>query len=586
MVFHRADRSPDTFSFKSMFLVRERLSDINIFVDKPIGPSKAPESSFLRKEHIKRETRMKYPAAHGECGNAVMNGRGDRTVLSITKPGQRKRDEMGYKGPLERETDYLYRIPRDYRNDMRCDGLVFASDRLLEHIMRDEALEQVVNVASLPGIVGESMAMPDIHWGYGFPIGGVAATDTEEGVISPGGVGYDINCGVRMLRTSLSADDVEGRTRELADAMYRNIPSGLGSKGKVRVGRDMLDDVLEGGARWPVENGYGGKDDLVFMEENGRFDDADPSVVSERAKRRGMPQLGSLGAGNHFLEIQKVRDILDPEAAKAYGITGEDQIVVMIHTGSRGCGYQICQDQIDGLSRNYRKDGGYFVSDTFGIRLPDRQLVCAPLASTAGEQYFKAMKCAANYAWANRQMITHWVRESFDEVLGKDLGEVKMNIIYDVAHNIAKRERYDTADGRRDVIVHRKGATRSLGPGHPSIPERYKNVGQPVLIPGDMGTASYLLKGTKEAERRSFGSTCHGAGRLASRTAARKRFRGDRVIRELAAKGIYVRAHSEKVVAEEAPGVYKDIEEVVGVTHGAGISKKVARMVPLAVVKG
>ncbi len=493
---------------------------------------------------------------------------------------------MGFMGPIERKTEYAYRIPRSYKEDMRTDGLVFLSEKLLDNVLKDESLEQVVNVASLPGIVGESLAMPDIHWGYGFPIGGVAATDVDEGVISPGGVGYDINCGVRMLTTGLTVDDIGSKVRAITDALYRNIPSGLGSKGKVKVSRDTLDRVLETGAVWTAEEGYGYREDLEFLEEGGSFEGADPSVVGERAKRRGMPQLGSLGAGNHFLEIQRVSDILDTEAAGTYGITAPEQVVVMIHTGSRGCGYQICQDQINELSRSYRKEGRYFSSDSFDVRLPDRQLVCAPISSAGGERYFKAMKCAANYAWANRQMITHWVRESFDEVLGADFGDIRMDVLYDVAHNIAKQERYRVDGEERTVIVHRKGATRALGPGNSAIPMKYRDIGQPVLIPGDMGTASYLLRGTREAEKVSFGSTCHGAGRVASRSAARKRFRGSKVISDLAGMGIYVRAHSEKVAAEEAPDVYKDIEEVVNITHGLGISKKVARMTPLAVVKG
>ncbi len=485
-----------------------------------------------------------------------------------------------------RKSEFTFQLPRSYSPDMRTDGLVYSSSKLLEHVLREEALQQVANVASLPGIVGDSMAMPDIHWGYGFPIGGVAATDMEEGVISPGGVGYDINCGVRMLATDLTFEDVKDRIKALTDDIYQNVPSGLGSKGKVRVSREMLDDVLDQGALWTVENGYGSREDLERLEEKGSFGGADPSVVSERAKRRGMPQLGSLGAGNHFLEIQKVSELIDPGAARAFHLNEPDQIVVMIHTGSRGCGYQICQDQIDSLSRNFRKEGRYYVSDKYDIRLPDRQLVCAPLSSKDGTNYFKAMKCAANYAWANRQMITHWIRESFHNILGRDFGEIPMDIIYDVAHNIAKQETYEIGGERRELVVHRKGATRSLGPGNMAVTERYREIGQPVLIPGDMGTASYLLRGTREAEKSTFGSTCHGAGRLSSRSAARKRFRGRAVIEELARKGIYVRAHSEKVAAEEAPQVYKDIEEVVNVTHGTGISLKVAKMIPLAVVKG
>jgi len=493
---------------------------------------------------------------------------------------------MVFKGPLDKENDFRYRIPSHYKRYMQVDGEIYCSEKLMEEVVKDNSLEQVVNVASLPGIVGSSLAMPDIHWGYGFPIGGVAAVDIEEGAISPGGVGYDINCGVRLLRTGLFHEDIRGYIKPLVHALYDNIPSGLGSKGKVRVSRSMMDEVLRLGAKWAVENDFGEKEDLIYLEENGTFGDADPSKISEKALRRGMPQLGSLGAGNHFLEIQRVSEIIDREAAAAYGIMDQGEIVVMIHTGSRGCGYQICQDQINDLSKNFRKEGHYFVSDRFNIRLPDRQLVCAPVNSDQGRTYFKAMKCAANYAWANRQMITHWVRRSFEEVLKKDLGELELDVVYDVAHNIAKREKYRIQGEDREVIVHRKGATRAFGPENKEIPPAYRDTGQPVLIPGDMGTASYLLKGAKKAEKVSFGSACHGAGRVSSRSAARRRFRSDQVIRELAGRGIYLKAHTRKMIAEEAPQVYKDIGEVVDVVQKAGMALKVAKMTPLGVVKG
>lgn len=491
-----------------------------------------------------------------------------------------------WSGPLNRINDYKFEIPQSYRADMNTAGIIYISDALVNELRKDMAPEQVANVATLPGIIGNSMAMPDIHWGYGFPIGGVAAMDGEDGVISPGGVGYDINCGVRLLRTELMYDDIKDKTKNLVDAMFNNVPSGLGSKGKVHINQNQLDDVLLNGAHWSVENGYGWEEDLKFLEETGRMAGADPSQVSHRAKQRGMPQLGSLGAGNHFLELQIVDEIFDIEAAKVMGITREKQIVVMIHTGSRGCGYQICDDQIRELSKFFEKDGSKFNSRQFNINLPDRQLVCAPVNSRAGEDYFKAMKCAANYAWANRQMIVHWVRQSFEQVLNKSADELGMKIVYDVAHNIAKEEEHLIGGKHKKVFVHRKGATRAFGPGRSEVTDKYRSIGQPVLIPGDMGTSSYVLVGTESAMKESYGSTCHGAGRVMSRSAATKRFWGDKIIDELSRRGIYVRAASKKVVAEEAPDAYKNVESVVETAHGAGISKKVARMRPLGVVKG
>lgn len=489
-------------------------------------------------------------------------------------------------GPLNKLTDYKFEIPRSYRPDMLTSGIIYINDTMLSKLRDDQAPEQVANVATLPGILGSSLAMPDIHWGYGFPIGGVAAVDAEAGVISPGGVGYDINCGVRLVRTNLELEDIKPKIREIVDGMYKNVPSGLGSKGKVHVNWNQLEDVLRNGAHWAVESGYGWSDDLEHLEENGCMEGADPSQISEKAKKRGMPQLGSLGAGNHFLELQKVTEIYDETIAKAFGITNKDQIMVMIHTGSRGCGYQICDDQIRALSQHFRKDGNLFVSDEFKIKLPDRQLVCAPVNSRPGENYFKAMKCAANYAWTNRQMIVHWVRESFEDVLGKSADEMGMDIVYDVAHNIAKLEEHLVEGKRQQVYVHRKGATRAFGPELPEVPAKYKSVGQPVLIPGDMGTASYVLVGTERGMSEAWGSTCHGAGRVMSRKAATRKFRSETIIRDLMNQGIYVRATSNRVVAEEAPSAYKNVEHVVEVTHGAGISQKVAKMTPLGVVKG
>lgn len=493
---------------------------------------------------------------------------------------------MVFKGPLRKESEWKYNISKNYKKYMRVDGEVYCSEKLMEEALKDNSLDQVANVASLPGIVGTSLAMPDIHWGYGFPIGGVAAMDVETGAISPGGVGYDINCGVRMLRTGLLYEDIQDNIIPLVEALYENIPSGLGSKGKVRVSKNTMEEVLRQGAKWAVENDFGWEEDLLYLEEEGSFEDAEPSVVSDKVLRRGMSQLGSLGAGNHFLEIQKISEIINPATASIYGIEELREIVVMIHTGSRGCGYQICQDQINALSKNYRKDGHYFVSDRFNIKLPDRQLVCAPVGSDEGQTYFKAMKCAANYAWANRQLITHWVRHSFNNVLKKEMGEVALDVVYDVAHNIAKKERYRINGETRDLIVHRKGATRAFGPGNSALPPAYRNVGQPVLIPGDMGTSSYLLEGTQDAEKVSFGSACHGAGRVSSRSYARKKFRSSQIIKELNGMGIYLKAHTPKVIAEEAPQVYKDIDEVVDVVQKAGIARKVAKMSPLGVVKG
>jgi len=416
-----------------------------------------------------------------------------------------------------------------------------------------------------------------LHWGYGFPIGGVAATDAEEGVISPGGVGFDINCGVRLVRTDLSMDDLnKDLIKALVDTLFENVPSGLGSKGKVRVSVKELDEVLENGARWAVEHGYGWEEDLEVLEEGGCMEIADSSLISSKAKERGLSQIGSLGAGNHFLEIQKVEEIYDAKAAEVFGLK-KDQITVMIHTGSRGCGHQICSDYLRVLESAVKK---------YGISLPDRQLACAPVKSREGENYFKAMACAANFAWCNRQMIVHWVRESFHRVLKQDPEDLGMHIVYDVCHNIAKLEEHEVDGKRLKLYVHRKGATRAFGPGRPEIPSKYREIGQPVLIPGDMGSASYVLKGTDLAMKESFGSTCHGAGRVMSRHEALRRWRGEAVYNMLQRKGIYAHPASWKVMAEESPEAYKNVDDVVRITHNAGISKKVAKLVPLGVVKG
>ena len=489
---------------------------------------------------------------------------------------------MKWNGPLKKIDDFRYEIPSSYKGrnnnlNMKTSAVIYADESMIPSIRADDAPEQAANSAMLPGIVGKALAMPDIHWGYGFPIGGVVATDAEEGVISPGGVGFDINCGVRLVRTNLHTKDLgEGKIIDLVDEMFNNIPSGLGSKAKIRLSKKELEDVLKLGARSPVEKGFGWKEDIDFLEENGCLEEADISKVSEEAKQRGMSQVGSLGAGNHFLEIQKVAKIFDPAAAKAYGVKEEGQIMVMIHTGSRGFGHQVCTDHLRVLEQAVKK---------YNIWLPDRQLACAPINSKEGESYLKAMACAANFAWANRQLIVHWVRESFEKVLKDSAENMDMGIIYDVCHNIAKLEEHVIDGKKRKVYVHRKGATRAFGPGQPTVPLKYRSMGQPVIIPGDMGTESYLLHGTKEAEE-TFGSTCHGAGRVLSRHEALRKWRGEDVVRELRNRGIYVHPASFKVAAEEAPGAYKNIKNVVDVTDGAGISKKVAKLVPLGVVKG
>ncbi len=489
---------------------------------------------------------------------------------------------MVWNGPVVKIDEYRYEIPKSYRGksgnlSMRTSGRVYVDERMLEQVRKDDSLEQVANVATLPGILGKSMAMPDIHWGYGFPIGGVAATDAEEGVISPGGVGFDINCGVRLVRTDLTIEDIdEDKIKQLVDRLFQNVPSGLGSKGKVRVSVKELNEVLERGARWAVENGYGWEEDLEVLEENGCLEHADSSVVSDRAKQRGLSQIGSLGAGNHFLEIQKVAEIYDENAAKAYGLK-ENQITVMIHTGSRGCGHQICSDHLRVLESAVKK---------YNIELPDRQLACAPVKSKEAIDYFNAMAAAANFAWCNRQMIVHWVRESFHQVLNTSPEELGMHIVYDVCHNIAKLEEHEIEGKKRKVYVHRKGATRAFGPGRKEIPLKYRDVGQPVLIPGDMGTASYVLRGTKQAMEETFGSTCHGAGRVMSRHEATRKWRGEAIFNMLKQRGIYAHPASWKVMAEESPDAYKNIDDVIRITDGAGISKKVAKLLPLGVVKG
>ncbi|MDI6856521.1 MAG: RtcB family protein [Candidatus Thermoplasmatota archaeon] len=484
---------------------------------------------------------------------------------------------MVWSGPLKKLDNYRYEIPQNYKPGMRTSGVIYATEKMIDSIRKDDAPEQVANVAMLPGIVGKSLAMPDIHWGYGFAIGGVAATSYEEGVISPGGVGFDINCGVRLLKTNLTLKEVHPKIKELIDRIFVEVPSGVGSRGKLRLSTQELDSVLEQGAKWAVEKGYGWQEDLEFLEERGEMKDADSTKVSHEAKLRGAPQLGTLGAGNHFLEIEKVDEIYDEAIAKVFGIERKDQILVLIHTGSRGCGHQICTDHLREMERAVRK---------YNISLPDRQLACAPAQSAEAQNYFKAMCCAANYAWANRQMIVHWTRESFEKVFGKSAEELEMHIIYDVAHNIAKLEEHEYEGRRRKLYLHRKGATRAFSKGQKDLPNKYKSTGQPVLIPGDMGTASYVLVGTELGMKETFGSTCHGSGRLMSRNEAIRKFRVDFVKNLMEQRNIYTRAASRDVLCEEAPDAYKRVDDVVEAVHGAGISLKVARLKPIGVMKG
>ena len=459
---------------------------------------------------------------------------------------------------------------------MRVPGLIYADEKLLARIRSDNTAQQVANVAHLPGIVRHSLAMPDIHWGYGFCIGGVAATGGPDGVISPGGVGYDINCGVRLVRTSLRSAEAAGREGELADALFAAVPCGVGSRGSVKLSKRDREDVLLRGARWAVARGFGWPEDVEFTEEGGALDGADPGKVSARAQERGRPQQGTLGAGNHFLEVQVVEKVFDAAVAGAFGLE-EDQVTVMIHCGSRGLGHQVCDDYLKVM-------GG--AAARYGIRLPDRQLACAPIDSPEGRDYFAAMASAANYAWANRQVIMHFVRQAFEKVFRRSDRELGMHLVYDVAHNIAKFEEHDVDGKRQRLCVHRKGATRAFAAGCAGVPAAYAAVGQPVIIPGDMGRNSYVLVGTPGAMRETWGSTCHGAGRAMSRHAAVRAGRGRRIQEELAKKGIAVRARGRDTLAEEAPEAYKDVNDVVAVVDGAGISRKVARLRPIAVVKG
>jgi tRNA-splicing ligase RtcB len=482
---------------------------------------------------------------------------------------------MDLKNKLRRIGPCLWELPKEAKTGMKVPTWLFLSEKLLKE-MEDDAIEQAANIAFLPGIYKHSIGLPDMHFGYGFPIGGVAALDFKEGGISPGGIGFDINCGVRLLRTNLTAEQVRPRVKDLLEVIFKNVPSGVGEMGKIRLSHQELDEVLVEGSRWAMKKGFATEKDLEHLEEKGQMKGADSTKVSVEAKKRGAPQLGTLGAGNHFLEIQKVDKIYLPEVAKTFGIEKEGQVTVMIHTGSRGLGHQVCTDYLRILESRFRdKLKG----------LPDRELVYAPSGTNECEDYFSAMAAAANYAWANRTMIMHWIRESFVNTLKMKLEDMGLEVVYDVAHNIAKIEEHEI-DGRKiKVYVHRKGATRAFPKGSLDIPSVYRNIGQPVLIPGSMGTASYVLLGSETAKE-TFYSTAHGAGRVSSRTSMLREVRGEDVARRIAEKGILSKAASWKVMAEEAPEAYKDIDEVVRVTEEAGISRRVARLVPLGVIKG
>ncbi len=476
---------------------------------------------------------------------------------------------------LRQVSEVMWELPAT--GGMRVPGRVYADDELVAALQEDQSLVQVSNVAHLPGILCCSLAMPDIHYGYGFPIGGVAAFAVDKGVVSPGGVGYDINCGCRLLATGLDSADIRGKVPRMVDQLFRDVPSGVGSSGAIaKLPRRELERVLVKGAAWAVEQGYGSARDIDHTEDRGALPDADPAAVSDRAYTRGQDQVGTLGSGNHFLEIQVVDEVFDSAAAQAYGLR-QGQVTVMVHCGSRGLGYQVCEDYLAVMAA---------ATARYALELPDRQLSCAPVTSPEGRRYLAAMACAANYAWANRQMIMHLTERALLRALHISPKELDLGLVYDVAHNIAKLETHEVAGSAVETCVHRKGATRAFGPGRTEVPADYREVGQPVLIPGDMGTASFVCKGTEEAMRQTFGSTCHGAGRMMSRAQALKRAKGRTIAKELAEAGVFVRSQGQKTLGEEMPEAYKDVERVVAVMDRAGISPRVARLRPLGVVKG
>ncbi|MBN2095453.1 MAG: RtcB family protein [Candidatus Aenigmarchaeota archaeon] len=479
------------------------------------------------------------------------------------------------KDQVKKISDFEYLIEKSARAGMRVNAKAILTDRLLEAV-EDEALKQLTNVACLPGVIEPVCGMPDIHWGYGLPMGAVGAFDSKEGIISSGCTGFDINCGIRMIKTNLTYDEVKPKLRNLIDTLFKNVPSGVGSTGRLKLTRDQLSEVLVKGAKWAVEKNYATKKDIQHMEEYGCMEGADPNKISDLAMKRGLPQLGTLGAGNHFLEVQRVEQIFDKKTAEVFGVGKPDQVIIMLHCGSRGFGHQVATDYLEIHEKAAKK---------YGIELPDPQLVCAPVASEEGQNYFAAMKCAVNYAFVNRTVMTSWVRESFEQVFLKDWEELEMDLIYDVCHNICKLEEHEVDGKKKMLYVHRKGSTRSLPAGHELIPETYKTVGQPVLIAGSMGTASYILVGGSKAKN-TFYSSCHGAGRVMSRNEAIRRFKGNQVKSDLANVGIIARSTSPIVLAEESPNAYKDIDEVIKAVDAADISRKVVRVVPIGVVKG
>ncbi|MGI0027151.1 MAG: RtcB family protein [Nitrosopumilaceae archaeon] len=470
-----------------------------------------------------------------------------------------------------------YRIEADSNRGMKVPVTIYADEALIQKMMTDRTLTQAINVSTLPGVQKHVVVLPDGHEGYGFPVGGVAAMDAEEGMISPGGVGYDINCGVRLIRTNLNEKDVRPKLKDLVTELFNSIPSGVGSKGAVKLNFSELDEVLVKGVRWAIDHGYGSNDDADVCEENGQIKNADPNKVSPTARKRGAPQLGSLGSGNHFLEVQKVQEIHDKEAAKRMGIYNEGQITILIHCGSRGFGHQVCSDYLRVSEQALQK---------YNITLADRELACVPNSSEEGESYRKAMFAALNFAWSNRQMITHWTRKAFERIFKQSEADLDMKLIYDVAHNIAKVEKHKIDGKLKSVVVHRKGATRAFPAGRDEIPQKYRDLGQPVFIPGSMGTGSWILLGQPNSMDLSFGSTAHGAGRMMSRSAARRNFTDVQVQKSLGDKGIFIKALTREGVVEETPEAYKDVDAVANVSHELGIATKVAKLVPIGVIKG
>ena len=470
----------------------------------------------------------------------------------------------------------VYRIEPDKSRGMRVPVTIYADDALLAKMLTDRTISQAINVSTLPGIQSHVIVLPDGHEGYGFPVGGVAAMDAEEGMISPGGVGYDINCGVRLLRTNLTEQDVRPRLKDIVTDLFNSIPSGVGSKGAIRLNNSQLDEVLVRGVNWAIDNGYGSENDAEVCEENGQIKNANPNKVSDRARKRGMPQLGSLGSGNHFLEVQKVAEIHDEVAAKKMGIK-KDSVTILIHCGSRGFGHQVCSDYLR-ISEMAQKK--------YNITLADRELACVPNTSEEGESYRTAMFAALNFAWSNRQMITHWTRKSFERVFKQSESDLDMKLVYDVAHNIAKVEKHKIDGQLKSVVVHRKGATRAFPANREEIPRNYRDIGQPVFIPGSMGTSSWILLGQQNSMDLSFGSTAHGAGRMMSRSKARRDYTEEQVKKSLSDKGIFIKSLTRDGVVEEAPQAYKDVDAVVNVSHELGIATKVAKLVPIGVIKG